>query len=530
MVANSTPAATRRHDLDALRAFAMLLGILLHGSMSFIPGAGVLWGVQDSQSSWVYLDLLASIHGWRMPLFFVISGFFTTMLWKKRGLQALLRHRFKRIFLPLLCSMLTVIPTMGIVSEYLRPQESPTPSSDINIWAAVATNDQSTLKFYLDQGGDVLARDPYGSTPLHVACLFGRAEAAKLLLNANADLRILNNEGQRPEDLLQIDWGTTAFIAQSVQLAVKKEDVLAGREEIERSLNQMKTRSVTARPEAGDNTAGETGLFTLLFQLPVFFHLWFLWFLCWYVVGFALIVKILQRLQAPAIPSKCLTSGLRYLWLIPLAAVPQFFMATEKHAYGPDTSVGLLPLPAVFAYYGIFFGFGAMYYGASEEDVVVGRGSWWKLAFAILFLFPFGLSLQGPDSIGQRILFAVMQTSYTWVMSFGMIGLFHRFFRTHRFWVRYLSDSSYWLYLVHIPLLMVLQFLVSDWQLPSFIKLVLVCVSTTTLLLLSYQLCVRNTWIGWLLNGRRYPRRQTQPYDQPVVADDEPNVPQEPTP
>jgi len=42
-------------------------------------------------------------------------------------------------------------------------------------------------KLYLDQGGDVLAKDPYGSTPLHVACLFGRAEAAELLLDADAD-------------------------------------------------------------------------------------------------------------------------------------------------------------------------------------------------------------------------------------------------------------------------------------------------------------------------------------------------------
>ena len=234
----------------------MLLGIVLHGAMSFIPGAGVFWGVQDSQSSPVYGVLLSSIHGWRMPLFFVVSGFFTAMLWQKRGLRALLIHRFKRIFLPLLLSMVTVIPTMLVVSGYLRAQgsaaspaaisetdrsetqvkSSQVESSYINVWAAVATDDQAKLKFYLDQGGDVLAKDPYGSTPLHVACLFGRAEAAELLLDADADLDVLNNDGKRPEDLLQLDWGTTAFIAQMVQLPVDQEEVRAGREEIARTI------------------------------------------------------------------------------------------------------------------------------------------------------------------------------------------------------------------------------------------------------------------------------------------------------
>ena len=98
----------------------MLLGIVLHGAMSFIPGAGLLWGVQDARASDSFGVMLASIHGWRMPLFFLVSGFFTAMLWKKRGLQALFAHRFKRIFLPLVASMLTITPLMWIVSGYVR--------------------------------------------------------------------------------------------------------------------------------------------------------------------------------------------------------------------------------------------------------------------------------------------------------------------------------------------------------------------------------------------------------------------------
>ena len=35
-----------------------------------------------------------------MPLFFLVSGFFTAMLWRKRGVSSLLKHRYARIFIP----------------------------------------------------------------------------------------------------------------------------------------------------------------------------------------------------------------------------------------------------------------------------------------------------------------------------------------------------------------------------------------------------------------------------------------------
>jgi hypothetical protein len=262
----------------------------------------------------------------------------------------------------------------------------------------------------------------------------------------------------------------------------------------------------------GEESADSLGGFmALLFYVPVFHHLWFLSFLCWYVCGFTLIVKLLQTLHLPAVSGKWLISSLRYVWLIPLAAVPQYFMATSQYAYGPDTSTGILPLPAVFAYYAVFFGYGAMYFGANDQAVAVGTGYWWKLAAAVLILFPIGLSLQGSQSTGVRIMFAVMQVSYAWAMSFGMMGLFARFCSSPRFSIRYLSDSSYWLYLAHVPLVVALQFFVRDSTFPSLLKFGFVCSVTTALLLISYQMCVRNTWLGALLNGRRYPLERLPP-------------------
>jgi hypothetical protein len=217
---------------------------------------------------------------------------------------------------------------------------------------------------------------------------------------------------------------------------------------------------------------------------PLFGHLWFLWFLCWYVCVFALLVKLFQVFPIPGVSPRLILSARRFLWLVPLTAVPQYLMARTPGAFGPDTSVGILPFPAVFAYYALFFGFGVLYFDADDRDVAVGRGFWWMLTVAALLLFPLGLSLQGSTAAVTRIASSIVQVCFAWVMSFGMIGLFHRHFKEHTSWLRYLSDSAYWLYLAHIPLVIYIQHLVRDLPLLSGIKVVIIFVATTSMLLL----------------------------------------------
>ena len=73
-----------------------------------------------------------------------------------------------------------------------------------------------------------------------------------------------------------------------------------------------------------------------------------------------------------------------------------------------------------------------------------------------------------------------------------------------RLW-RYVSDSSYWLYIVHLPLVVGLQVALARFALPFWVKFPFVCTVSTILLLVSYQYLVRSTLIGFVLNGRRYP-------------------------
>ncbi len=104
----------RFHDLDALRGFAMLLGILLHAGVFLVPVE--FWPVHEAYAfdtapeANVYAWILSVIHGFRMPLFFLLSGFFSAMLWQSRGLDRLARHRLGRVGLPLLAGMFTVVP------------------------------------------------------------------------------------------------------------------------------------------------------------------------------------------------------------------------------------------------------------------------------------------------------------------------------------------------------------------------------------------------------------------------------------
>ena len=78
---------TRFHDLDALRGFAMLLGILLHTGLFLVPLDS--WPVLDAWARATPLEAngyaiaLSAVHGFRMPVFFLLSGFFHALLWHR---------------------------------------------------------------------------------------------------------------------------------------------------------------------------------------------------------------------------------------------------------------------------------------------------------------------------------------------------------------------------------------------------------------------------------------------------------------
>lgn len=93
-----------------------------------------------------------------------------------------------------------------------------------------------------------------------------------------------------------------------------------------------------------------------------------------------------------------------------------------------------------------------------------------------------------------------------WAWTFALVGLCLRFLNRESHVVRYLADASYWSYLLHLPIVVGLGILFADLNWPILVKLTLTCTITAAVLLLSYDLLVRCTWVGRWLNGRRHPR------------------------
>src|ERR1039458_9761101 len=105
----------RLHGLDAGPAFAPLLGILLHPSMSVLAPPGV-WATHDrSTGTAAYILGFHYIHMFRLAAFFFMAGFFGRLVYHRRGLCAFLRDRFKRILVPLVCGWMLICPLIVLV-------------------------------------------------------------------------------------------------------------------------------------------------------------------------------------------------------------------------------------------------------------------------------------------------------------------------------------------------------------------------------------------------------------------------------
>jgi hypothetical protein len=217
-------------------------------------------------------------------------------------------------------------------------------------------------------------------------------------------------------------------------------------------------------------------------------HLWFLWVLFLFVVFLAVAVRLGF---AP--------TG-RFLWFLPLLTFfPQAMMGA---VFGPDIWLGpLVPPPHLLVYYGLFFWFGAAVF--AKDGLGTSLGSRWRI------LLPVGLLVLFPASIlllDVRASDSLVQCAYAWFLSLGMMGLFAHCFRHLGYRARWFSDSAYWIYLAHLPLVLALQIAVLPLEWPASLKFLLVFTTATALLFASYRWMVRYTWIGTLLNGPRKPQ------------------------
>jgi glucans biosynthesis protein C len=107
----------RIHALDAVRAFALLAGIVLHGTMSFLPDLiSTGFPIADRSPSMTLEVGFYAIHIFRMSAFFLIAGFFAHLMFHRKGMKEFVRDRLRRIGIPFAFGWLLFVPmTIGII-------------------------------------------------------------------------------------------------------------------------------------------------------------------------------------------------------------------------------------------------------------------------------------------------------------------------------------------------------------------------------------------------------------------------------
>jgi hypothetical protein len=494
------------------------------------------------------------------------------MLWKSKGMKNLVWHRFRRVLLPCIVGLFTIVPLSNWMigkamerSAAERIAQSQKRASNADIWTAIRKLDSVEAKRFLDEGIDLRSLHPeYRITPLawatlvgdaasvrmmldagcdpsvrsedqntalHAAAFFGRRDIASLLIERGADVNAVSRSGETPLAAARGDLSFVPFIADILLLKVDLADVQAGRKLVIAELERNGAKVLSPSSDTNSTSPQQSGfqwqaLLGLLLYFPVFSFLWFLWFLWWYVVILALFAWIIGFVPwrpqswswaiAPWVVAGCIL----------LTTLPISRFDDSGWLFGPDTSVGLLPLGHVFGFYAIFFVFGIGYYLADDQQGKLGRSWPWLLPISFLVIFPLALELTGGmlgwrDSIlgkqWQRPAAVLGQSIFAWTASLGCIGLFRCCLSREYPWVRYMSDASYWLYLTHLPLVVWLQMAVSPYPWPAWLKVLTISMATIVPLSVIYHGAVRSTWIGLFLNGRRISRRDTIGYGKTAV-------------
>ncbi|WP_158969471.1 acyltransferase family protein [Paraglaciecola sp. L3A3] len=390
----SFDTSTRLDYLDAVRAFALILGIVFHASLSFMP-IFIGWAVMDISTSHLVGIFGLISHSFRMELFFLIAGFFAHMTFHQKGMNSFVRSRFMRIAIPFVIGWFILRPL--VVSAWVMGGESL--RGDVHIWAGLSN---------------------------------GFASLASI-----------------PKDL---------FIGT---------------------------------------------------------HLWFLYYLLLISTG----VVLLRNLISVSTPLQQFLrqfSDKAIAWLchsrfaILLLAIPTACCLWFMQYWGVDTpDKSLIPNIPVFLLYAGFFLFGWLLHRQaalmevfcclSYRKVVVCLGA----IIAVILLSKYEGQIGHPEYTLFKISYLLSYAIMMWSLVGLCIGVCKYLFKRSSKKIRYIADASYWLYLIHLPVVVWLQIAFAELPFHWTLKLLSICVITIVISLLMYDAFVRSTFIGATLNGKR---------------------------
>ncbi|WP_432760780.1 hypothetical protein [Pseudoalteromonas aurantia] len=88
------------------------------------------------------------------------------------------------------------------------------------------------------------------------------------------------------------------------------------------------------------------------------------------------------------------------------------------------------------------------------------------------------------------------------------IVLAYKFLQCKNTLTRYISDASYWVYLIHVPILIYIQMPLLALDISIYLKFLISVVFTLAISFASYHLLIRFSFMGKLLNGKKYHRNK----------------------
>ncbi|MGH6950515.1 MAG: acyltransferase family protein [Vitreimonas sp.] len=247
-------------------------------------------------------------------------------------------------------------------------------------------------------------------------------------------------------------------------------------------------------------------------------HLWFLYVLLFFYAG-ALALRGLVSLldRGGALRARLLDPVVRAVggWGAPVVlALPvaaALYLTPDWYLWFgiPAADTGLVPKPATLIVYGIAFGFGWLL--NRQPQILQTWGECWgayvgpAIGATITCLMMVGVTpLLTPAEQNLRTLaYAALYAFACWAWTIAIVGFAVRNLAGHSPARRYLADASYWIYIVHLPIVMALQaaFALYDW--PWFAKYPLILAIAFAIMLASYQWFVRYSFIGAILNGKK---------------------------
>jgi len=170
------------------------------------------------------------------------------------------------------------------------------------------------------------------------------------------------------------------------------------------------------------------------------------------------------------------------------------------------------PHPPSLVYYGLFFVLG---YLCRDFPALLATAARHVRGYALLAaaLFPLSLYASHLDyaargaHAGLHLAAVLAHGLCTWALVYAFIGCAQRFFDREAPWTLYASQSSYWVFLVHMPLVCFAAWWLVPYDLPAALKFPLVVAFTATLCFASYHYLVQRSWLSEFLNGRRFDLR-----------------------